>query len=285
MTIDITLSSRAVSTKATELNDRDRIALAWFREIQPTIRRKLGRRQYVIRVHTHDTVAASHDRRCPGVDLCVAACAHRCAKGVLMIPDFDFLHTRGYADLKPDPYTYGAKKSRVFWRGASTGRVVGSPDRMCDNPRVRLCTLCQTIPGTNVRLSNIAQIRDIATKEAIRPLVDKRRPHADFLRSRVLIDIDGNSNAWSSLFWKMRSNSVVLKVDTPYRQWYYHRMVAGRHYVPTSLDTLESKISWCFRNPAKCQIIARAATKFTRGITYMNESQKAARIIIKALKK
>ena len=38
----------------------------------------------------------------------------------------------------------------------------------------------------------------------------------DFLAYKAIIDIDGNSNAWSGLYWKLLSNSAVLKVCKHY---------------------------------------------------------------------
>jgi hypothetical protein len=44
------------------------------------------------------------------------------------------------------------------------------------------------------------------------------------LAFRYLIDVDGNTNAWQSLYTKLLAQGCVIKVRSRYRQWYYDRL-------------------------------------------------------------
>ena len=49
------------------------------------------------------------------------------------------------------------------------------------------------------------------------------------------IDIDGNVNSWG-LLWKLLSGSCVLRVQSPRRQWFHHRLQPWEHLVPVQAD-------------------------------------------------
>jgi hypothetical protein len=56
------------------------------------------------------------------------------------------------------------------------------------------------------------------------------------IQARGIIDIDGNANSWDGLFWKLLSNSVVLKVESNNSQWYYSQLKPWHHFVPVKAD-------------------------------------------------
>lgn len=256
------------------------LTLAWTLMHKQHPRSARGIKPKVIRVHVSDGVTDKH--RCDGVDLCLAPSVHRGCKTATCMPDFDFIRAAAYSHLKETiEQTYDVpwaqKVDGLYWRGASTGQVINAPDDLRRNPRIRLCLESKRIKGADVRLSNIAQISDAGTKAAINGhgIVDRRRHIDQFLRHRYVVDIDGNTNAWSSFFWKLHSNSVVLKVGGSFRQWYYRRLEPWVHYVPvrSDLSDLDTQLRWCRSNARKCRAIARNATQFTRAVTYMGEAK------------
>ena len=91
------------------------------------------------------------------------------------------------------------------------------------------------------------------------------------------IDIDGNANAWSGLYWKLRSNSVVLKVASPkqHKQWYYDRLIAWKHYIPvrSHLSDLGAMVAFLLdpANEANVTAVAREATALAESLTYDTE--------------
>ena len=80
----------------------------------------------------------------------------------------------------------------------------------------------------------------------------------------MAVDVDGNSNSWAGCFWKLGSNSVVLKVVTELRQWYYPLLVANTHFVPvkSDLSALDKRLREALdpANDASMRKIADAAT-------------------------
>ena len=89
------------------------------------------------------------------------------------------------------------------------------------------------------------------------------------LSDRGVFDVDGNSNAWSSFFWKLRSGSVTLKVESPFEQWYYGRLKPWVHYVPVAanLSDVDRAIDYVLdpRNDVALQKMAVLAADVMRG--------------------
>lgn len=64
----------------------------------------------------------------------------------------------------------------------------------------------------------------------------------------------------------MLGNSLVLKQDSPYYEYFYSHMKPGVHYVPVkrSLSDLMEKIRWAKDNDAEAQEIAKAGQAMAR---------------------
>ena len=146
-----------------------------------------------VRVHTSDGVTNRH--KCTGADLCLAPSAHVGCKNVLCMPDFDFINSMAYANLKVSidkkmDTPWAQKTDYVHWRGASTGKVIDKPSDLRRNPRLHLCLKGKVLLRANLLLSNISQIADKATNQEIKKhkLVDRRRPIDNFLRHKYIID-------------------------------------------------------------------------------------------------
>ena len=94
-------------------------------------------------------------------------------------------------------------------------------------------------------------------------------PISWMLRHRYLLDLDGMVNAWSGLFWKLSSNSVVIKMMSHWEQWYYDQLIPYKHYIPIhTIYDLETVIQWCESNPQRAEEIARNGTDLARSLTY-----------------
>ena len=94
----------------------------------------------------------------------------------------------------------------------------------------------------------------------------------EMLQYKYQIDIDGEVSAWSGLWWKLYSNSVVFKVNSHYEQWYYNELKEWIHYIPVKADLsdLEEKYKWALENDNKCKDIAKAGREFAASLTYEN---------------
>ena len=89
------------------------------------------------------------------------------------------------------------------------------------------------------------------------------------LQHRYLLDLDGTVNAWSGLYWKLSSRSVVFKLRSPWEQWFYDRLVPNQMYIPIDdLRDLEKHHQYCEANPAFCEEISRRAREFAATLTH-----------------
>lgn len=208
-------------------------------------------------------------------------------------PRIAFSSARTDSVLVPDPYfffnennefyrAYAAQQGKpwsrrrdiIFWRGGSGGVRLVRPDPQ--NPRDWSCQqrlrLCQAARGSahagrlDIALSHAntipeAYLRDSLAREGfLKPEV----PKLEFFEYRYQIDIDGWTNAWS-LLDKLIGGATILKVQSAfgYRQWFYHRLIPWKNYVPLAADLsdFDEIIAWVLAHPKECEELAANAAK------------------------
>ena len=179
-----------------------------------------------------------------------------------------FLHFRQAMAANPLP-VWSQRRPAVIWRGATTGTKAITVQRLLRNPRFRLCDLTRRWPDRfDARFTSVVQCRDAAAQEAVKAelqekgLLTARVEPLQMAQYRWIVDIDGNVNSWG-LIWKLLSGSCVLRVSSPRAQWFHHRFLAGRHFVPIQADLsdLEQQLDWCFSQPHACAAIAAAGQR------------------------
>lgn len=183
--------------------------------------------------------------------------AHVSDRNALVIPDSEFLEKQ-FSSFRFDVATYDVswdhKISKVLWRGSpntTTGHEYEYLGCKGMHPRTFLCTQRS---NPNVRMIDASF---------------DRMPISHQLNFKYLLDVDGMVNAWSGLYWKLLSNSVVIKHKTHWYQWYYKDLVPWKHYIPLDhFDNMAKTVEWCMNNDAKCKEIAESATTFVNGLTY-----------------
>lgn len=85
------------------------------------------------------------------------------------------------------------------------------------------------------------------------------------LQNKYLFDVDGTVSDGNGLYWKLLSNSVVLKHRSHWQNWYSSRLRAWKHYVPIDdFRNLDDILRWCRMHDDECKEIARNATEFAR---------------------
>lgn len=207
----------------------------------------------------------------PEADVLLASTRRRRGqRAVVLMPDPYFITSRGYQALRQyvvehDP-GWAAKRDGAYWRGSTTGGAD---------------------PGTNARIRFWRRHRDKADlgltalsrpQHLGLPLVPAA-PVKAHLQHRYQLDIEGHSCSWDGLYWKLLSDSTVLRVDQRDEQWYHRRMRPWVHYVPCSVRTFARRLAWCRAHPEACIRIARAATALAASLTYENELDRFARAL------
>ncbi len=223
-----------------------------------------------------------------GLAFCSASPDH------LLIPDNVFIPSKGYRDyrnrLLQAFVPWEDRLPVCFWRGSTTGQLpAGSPWTAL--PRVQFANIFSKKGELfNVGLSKVAQIEEQTTQDEIQKSGMLKDYVASHLQQswKYLVDIDGNSNAWSGLFEKLLTGSTVLKIMSPYgyRQWYYGKMIAWEHYVPVASDfsDLESKVRLLERRDGFAAEIGTAGRTLAESLTFESQLEIGAATINRALK-
>lgn len=218
----------------------------------------------------------------------------------MLVPDHVFVRTRGYqaqrvlVPVSTNDWT--ARSDVIVWRGTSTGAgLVATPDLSAADPaliaRTRLCLVLRDVPGTDARLSAVAQTPDLARdRERLSQaglLGDYISPIA-WYGFKFAIDIDGNCNAFANLFTRLLMGCCVLKVASGagYRQWYYHDLQPWVHYVPVApdLSDLRDVIGWCRDHSTDCRSIAARGQAFALARDFAGEMAAARAHLARAMR-
>jgi hypothetical protein len=212
-----------------------------------------------------------------GIDPALAFCSN--SLDHILIPDTDFLKTRGYAKAREhfarDFPPWDQRRSVVFWRGSSLGQ---KHPAISDMPRARLCQIAKATPNEwfDVGMVDIFDVSD-SNADHLRAmkLIKDRVSWKELNTFRYHIDIDGNANSFAGLFMKLLSGGLVLKVASPdgYRQWYYDQLRPWENFVPihSDLSDLVEVAAYYREHDELAQRIARDGRQLALSLTFETE--------------
>lgn len=152
-----------------------------------------------------------------------------------LIPDNHFLVGEGYETERlffNDQPAWDVRSDTPFWRGASTGRRLGTD--ILSLPRVKLC---QFAAERNIDAAITQLVQSSETElSIISPYMSSYSSWKELSSKKYNIDIDGNTSSWPGLFLKLLAGGVVLKVKSPWQQWYYDKLKPWENFVPIQAD-------------------------------------------------
>jgi hypothetical protein len=206
-----------------------------------------------------------------------------------LIPDPYALASQGFAAVRAsfshDPLPPWRQRLPIaIWRGASTGTPQLTAANLAANRRVQLSRFSLTYPRLlDARLTALVQADrtvEQALSEQLRQqgLLAPRLTPWQLALHRWIVEIDGNVNSWG-LLWKLLSGSCVLRVASPRRQWYHHRLEPWVHVVPVAddLSNLAEQLVWCQHHPHTCEAIAAAGQRLgLEVVAALEEDQRTA---------
>jgi hypothetical protein len=190
----------------------------------------------------------------------------------LLIPDTGFLGTVGYEWFRVGTargwVPWKERRPVALWRGALNGLTSHVPDEDWSwLPRAHLCSVAEIrhrglVDAKLTRLSAyVLRNYPEQAERARRFLGDPVEPF-DHMTYRYLLDIDGWANAWTGLFQRLLTGSVVLKVASHkgFRQWYYDRLIPWVNFVPvrSDLSDLGDALAFVVGNDAEAHAIGSA---------------------------
>ncbi len=206
---------------------------------------------------------------------------------VRLVPDPYFINSLGFETLRRavledrlPPWDH--RQDRVFWRGSATTNfqtVNGEPtERLEQVPRIAMCLALKGQPRVDAALmapwlldGRVAtpgsdNVTDWLEEQGIfRP----GEPMINHAKYRFLLDIDGVANAWG-FFEKLLLGACVLKISSPFEQWFYSEISEWQHFVPVKHDMsdLIEKIEWCRQHEDEARAIAERGQRFALDHTY-----------------
>ena len=138
-------------------------------------------------------------------------------------------------------YPFAQKKRQIVWRGSLSGAL-----HNYTSPRARIGTFAaahRDSPLFDIGISRVPQhlhkLSDL-NMTALGGLVPSITPMQDFQTYLAILDIDGNS--WSSRFGSLLCfNSVIVKVEPKFVDYFQQDLVPWYHYIPVRYDLSDLK--------------------------------------------
>jgi hypothetical protein len=142
--------------------------------------------------------------------------------------DLQLLWAQGFTPMSEKP-------AAVRWRGVTTGIPWRESQRFKALTRFAGILKATGAPDStfDVGASGIVQHVEPADIPLRRPGMSE----LDMGFAQVVLDLDGNANAWRGGHWKHFAGAAVLRVQGPYVLWYYRHLVNGTHVL--WYDTVE----------------------------------------------
>lgn len=197
---------------------------------------------------------------------------HSTSDTIALIPDFEALggNFRFLKEVRKGItlYPWESKENKAFWRGSMTGdlgafRGEYTLDNFLEYPRSRSVTLSLKYPQLiDSRFSGVSQCKNPEKiREKFSTYFGNSLSLTDHLRYKYQLLIDGNSCAYSGAYWRLFSNCLTLKQESPHIQWYYKIFYPNKHYIPVSADlmNLPEKVEWAINHDKESQEIVQNA--------------------------
>ena len=99
----------------------------------------------------------------------------------------------------------------------------------------------------------------------------ERTPIQHMLRYKYQLDLDGMVSAWSAGYWKLLSNSLVVRPPSHWEHWYSDQLHPHEHFLPlpdfrpsTMLETFE----YAEMHPQEMAAIVERGKAVARKLTY-----------------
>lgn len=209
----------------------------------------------------------------------------------MLVPDPAFLESDGYLkdiediDAAEKDLPWHKKKPIAFWRGATSGLGLEGPDWK-RSPRIALAVFAKEYGDPRRLDACISKVIEFHHPTRAREIIDlgitaNYCPFSEFLKYRYLIDVEGNSCAWKSLFLKLASRSLTMKVESHQLEWYYDRLKPWKNIVPVKEDysNLSEILDWLRQNDDEARKIAEAGAAMVRSITYKDAIRDAGDLL------
>lgn len=179
------------------------------------------------------------------------------------VPDAIFFLENAYAGYRrafAQLPSWRQRQPVAYWRGSLTGQATNIFEIM-QLPRIGVCLAGRYDQRINAKITDFSQYSGFnpVLEETLRGLevLGEHERGEENLKYRYLIDVDGNTNAWQSCYMKLLAGGLLVKIASPYRQWYYDRIVHRETaFLVNSPKEVLSAVHWAEANPRLAEEIA-----------------------------
>ena len=189
-------------------------------------------------------------------------------RNTLLIPDSEFLETE-FAPFRDQVLAadvpFAAKRGdALYWRGSpntTEGYAYSTPQGFGVRMHPRRLAVAMSHPKTAAALG-LGGVLDASFARA---------PISEMLAHRYLLDIDGMVTAWSGGYWKLLSNSLVIRAPSHWEHWYSPLLRDGATHLELPSwhpNDVRAMHAWCQSHPAETAAMAAAGTAVARRVTY-----------------
>jgi Glycosyl transferase family 90 len=216
-----------------------------FREefIRANIYRDFFTRALAGSEHVFDILIAVdvNDAPIETADMPVFAFQKPTGSNTVLIPDVDFLHFNFYIPTDYfDGLSYADKIPTAIFAGSTTGgRTITAADvRGLAIPRLRAGSFFKGSDHVDFRIPRIVQCesQDVAAMIAALGINDDPCSWQEQFEYRFILSMDGNGATCSRVVIGLRSQSALMKYDSPQLLYYFGALIPWRHYMPISRD-------------------------------------------------
>ncbi|HTV64940.1 MAG TPA: glycosyl transferase family 90 [Bryocella sp.] len=166
----------------------------------------------------------------------------RIGSNAVLFPDIDFLGVGNfYASSEYiDRFDYDQKSASAMFVGSTSGAInTEKVVRTLASPRLRAAEYFRNSPYVQFLLPLIVQCDSKATEDLLREMGHGNGERIQWNRQmmhKFIISMDGNGATCSRVAVALKSNSVLLKYNSPQVLYYFSHLVPWRHYIPIAAD-------------------------------------------------
>lgn len=180
--------------------------------------------------------------------------------------NYDWAHISQEVEEGVALYPWEAKISKCFWRGRAIDHRPLTQFNYYRSPRVVMVALSMQYPelldAAFVGLHFNHFLADIPGFPPLQPMVGGQEQ----LRFKYQITLDGAVSQFPGYAWRLLSNCLVFKADSPFIQWFEAGLVPGIHYLPVKRDLsdLLPAIKWAQEHDEQARQIAEEGRAFAK---------------------
>lgn len=174
--------------------------------------------------------------------------------------------------VEVDTVPWDKKTDLAYFAGSTTG--ARDPDA---NVRVQACRWALGHRGSlDFKLTHVVQMSMDDLKRKVpewQSIVASPVPIAENFNHKYLVNLPGNTCAWSRVPLVMASKSLLLNVRQSDIEWFYPFMIEGTHFLGGDLESVPDKRRFAASNPQLAHYIVANANRFAA--TFLGSSQAA----------